>query len=83
VVPCVVPQREDVDGQLWKDKDERLKAMGTRRAAVRRMWWSWRAQGSVARASGMMQVYFVMLRVPGVGPSAGWVSAADVLDAEQ
>ena len=66
-VPCVVPQREDADGRPWKDEDERLKAMGYRKSGGEDAAGLESTGEYVARVSGMMRVYFAMLRAPGMG----------------
>jgi len=69
-VPCVVP-RTDVDGRPWKDEDERLKAMGYRKSGGDEAAGLESTGEYVARVSGLMRVYFGVLKVPMGGPVPG------------
>ncbi|KAJ3554600.1 hypothetical protein NP233_g12387 [Leucocoprinus birnbaumii] len=66
LIPTVVPNK-DFDGREWKDRDERMKAMGFRKNGDSDSYESEAEYAS--RVAGIMRVYFSILKiVPARGP---------------
>jgi nucleoporin GLE1 len=72
-VPCVVQHTQDAHGTQWKDEGERLKAMGYRKSGNSTDGDNQGLESAsdyVTRVSGIMRVYFAILKTSVPSPEA-------------